>query len=137
MRSLLRVLLQYIQESLESPEEDVGASLGSDNPANPEKQVDPAQETGKDGDVPGMLVLGMGRVEFRMLRRAAGLTMAESARLLGVTERTILRWEHGVSRIDGFKAAMIRQELMPGRWAKMAEQDNLSADKGDDGPSDT
>jgi len=78
----------------------------------------------------------MGRVEFRMMRRAAGLTMAETAHLLGVTERTILRWEHGNSRIDNFKAAMIRAELMPGRWAKLEEKDRLSGHDEDDGPSD-
>jgi len=132
MRSLLRALLEYVEESLK-PAEGGLIDTGSDNVG---KQVDSPPSEGENPDVSGMLVVGMGRTEFRMMRRAAGLTMAETAHLLGVTERTILRWEHGNSRIDNFKAAMIRAELMPGRWAKFEEKDRLSGHDEDDGPSD-
>lgn len=70
----------------------------------------------------------MDRVEFRTRRKAAGLTMARTASLLGVTERTVWRWEHGISGIDVFKAAVIRDLLLPGLWAKVGRPDILSDD---------
>ena len=66
----------------------------------------------------------MDRVEFRTRRRVAGLTMARTAVLLGVTERTVWRWEHGVSRIDGLKAVAIRERLTI--QAKKGQPDSLS-----------
>jgi transcriptional regulator with XRE-family HTH domain len=71
-------------------------------------------------------IVGMGRQEFASRRHAAGLTMVETGKLMGVTERTVWRWEHGTSRIDSFKAAAIRAELVPGLWAKLQQPDDLS-----------
>ena len=39
------------------------------------------------------------RATFHLERRTAGLTQAEAARFLGVTERTIRNWENGACRI--------------------------------------
>lgn len=39
------------------------------------------------------------RAAFHLERRTAGLTQAEAARFLGVTERTIRNWEKGGTRI--------------------------------------
>ena len=49
--------------------------------------------------------------DFRKLRRLAGLTQEAAARLCGVTHRTILRWEHGESRIRDLQAQSIRVRL--------------------------
>jgi len=129
MRSLLRALIVYLEADLERPV--VPALVVSDNQG---KLVDSPEPPGEDPPaMSGMLVVGMRRQEFRMLRKAAGLTMAETARLLRVTERTILRWEHGASRIDTFKAAAIRRELVPGLWAKLHQNDDLSGNDDHDG----
>ena len=61
----------------------------------------------------------MTSAQFRAHRAACGLTMAVVAKRLGVSLRTVWRWEHGVCQIDRFKAARIRQELVPGAWAKV------------------
>ena len=50
--------------------------------------------------------------EFRQLRKLAGLTQEEAARVLLVSHRTILRWEHGASRIRPLKAYAIRAKLV-------------------------
>ncbi len=123
MRSLLVALMGYVEEELASHGETV-PSAPSDNHW---KDIDSPTSPGEDPPaMSGMLVVGMRRQEFRMLRKAAGLTMAETAHLLRVTERTVLRWEHGASRIDSFKAAAIRAELVPGLWAKIHDKDSLS-----------
>ena len=122
MRSLLRALIVYLEADLERPV--VPALVVSDNQG---KLVDSLEAPGEDPPaMSGMLVVGMRRQEFRMLRKAAGLTMAETAHLLKVSERSVLRWEHGASRIDSFKADVIRRELVPGRWAKIHDKDSLS-----------
>ena len=71
-------------------------------------------------------IVGMGRQEFASRRHAAGLTMVEAGKLLGVTERTVWRWEHGTSHIDSWKAQAIRERLLPGLWAKLQQPDELS-----------
>ena len=122
MRSLLRALIVYLEADLEPSVTPVLAV--SDNQG---KLIDTGEAPDQDDpQMSGMLVVGMRRQEFRMLRKAAGLTMAETAHLLRVTERTVLRWEHGASRIDTFKAAAIRAELVPGLWAKIHDKDSLS-----------
>jgi DNA-binding transcriptional regulator YiaG len=68
----------------------------------------------------------MDRMEFRSRRRAAGLTMKATGRLLGVCERTVWRWEHGTSAIDPWKAQAVREKLIPGVWAKGTQQDTKS-----------
>lgn len=86
----------------------------------------------EDGDVSRVSVVGMNRVEFRQLRRLAGLTMAETASRLGVSVRTVSRWERGHSRIDRWKAEEIRQVLCPEGWAKEGRQDTLSGRASDE-----
>ncbi len=118
LRGLVKALLQYLDGSLE----DEGAS---DNPWS--KHVDKSTTQGDPANVAAPAsIVGMDRVEFRSRRKAAGLTMAKAARLLGVTERTVWRWEHGCSRIDPWKAQAIRETLVPGLWAKIPEQDKMS-----------
>ena len=136
MRALLQALLRYVEAEVSSAGEGEPVLAPEQLPiTSPAIDLPPAPEQDPD-TVSGMLSPGMSRVEFRMLRKAAGVTMAEAARLLAVTERTILRWEHGTSRIDCFKAARIREELVPGRWAKIREQDTLSGDTETDRSSD-
>ncbi len=53
----------------------------------------------------------MTSAEFLRLRRLAGLTQEETAQVLGVAHRTVLRWEHGESRIWPLKAQAIRLRL--------------------------
>lgn len=50
--------------------------------------------------------------EFRTLRRLAGLTQEQAARELKVTHRTILRWEHGDTRIRALWSEAIRSKLL-------------------------
>ena len=40
-----------------------------------------------------------------------GLTQEEAARLLGVSHRTILRWEHAETRIGALQAQAVRLRL--------------------------
>lgn len=121
-RRLILALLEYVATSLrEGPTSD-----------NTGKLIDTAQRVVDDAPVSTVLEPGMDRHEFRLRRRAAGLTMAQAARVMGVRERTILRWEHGESRIDSFKAARIRAELTPGRGAKIQDMDRLSGDEDED-----
>ncbi len=79
---------------------------------NPGEQVDmvivPADDTGMST----VKVAGMDPPEFLSRRKAAGITQAEAARRLGVTTRTVIRWEHGASKIDPFKAEVARRELV-------------------------
>jgi len=46
--------------------------------------------------------------EFRRLRRLSGLTQEQAAQVLEVTHRTILRWEHGESRVGPLRSEAIR-----------------------------
>jgi len=41
----------------------------------------------------------------------AGLTQEEAAQLLGVSHRTILRWEHAETRMGPLKAQAVRLRL--------------------------
>jgi transcriptional regulator with XRE-family HTH domain len=50
--------------------------------------------------------------EFRQLRRLAELTQEQAARELDVTQRTILRWEHGDTRICTLRSEAIRARLL-------------------------
>lgn len=50
--------------------------------------------------------------EFRQLRRLAALTQEQTARVLDVTNRTVLRWEHGDTRIGLLRAEAIRARLL-------------------------
>jgi transcriptional regulator with XRE-family HTH domain len=50
--------------------------------------------------------------DFRHLRRLAGITQEQAARICGVTHRTILRWEHGESHIHDLQSQAIRQRLV-------------------------
>ena len=54
----------------------------------------------------------MEAADFRQLRRLSGLTQEATARLCGVTHRTILRWEHGESHIGDLQAQAIRARLV-------------------------
>ena len=49
--------------------------------------------------------------EFLEARRALGLSQAALARALGVTIRTIGRWEHGARRIPGPAVLLLRRLL--------------------------
>ena len=53
----------------------------------------------------------MSAEEFRRLRIDADLTQNRAAELLGVTTRTISRWESGLVPIDPLKAEAIRRLL--------------------------
>ena len=121
-KKLLRALLTYIEASL-GPE---GIPVSD----NPEKPVDTPTSRGEDPAVPPC---GMTANEFRAIRRVAGVTMVEAARLLGVTERTILRWEHGATRIDPLKAEAIRLELRP-LWERLEKE---TACRDEDNADDT
>lgn len=123
LRRLVRALLEYLSETLA----DEAVNPASDNV--PGHAVDNAT---KIEDAPAMaapaVVVGMDRTEFRSRRKAAGVTMAQAGALLGVTERTVWRWEHGTSKIDPWKAEAIRRMLVPGLWAKIRQQDEMSGD---------
>ena len=55
---------------------------------------------------------GMTREEFRRLRRLTGLTQEQCAnQVLGVTARTVGRWESGATRINHLEAGEIRRRL--------------------------
>ena len=128
LRTLLRALLLYVDPRIEREEAALGAA--SDNP---EKPLDTTGSAVEDPPVPP---LGMSARDFRTMRRVAGLTMAETAKALGVTERTVLRWEHGVTHIDALKAQAIREELRAS-WERV-ENPTTCRDEGeeDDGPSE-
>lgn len=49
--------------------------------------------------------------EFKTLRHMAGLTQEQAARLLEVAHRTVLRYEHGETRIGPLRAQAIRLRL--------------------------
>lgn len=121
LSKLVRAVLEYAGETLEAPASDNLSDL-----------VD--KETAIE-DAPGVAapaaIIGMDRQEFSARRKAAGLTMAQAGAVLGVTERTVWRWEHGTSRIDPWKAEAIRRMLTPGLWAKIRQQDELSRNDGD------
>lgn len=55
--------------------------------------------------------------EFRQLRSIAGLTQEQAAHVLEVTHRTILRWEHGDTRICALRAESIRSRLLKVAWS--------------------
>lgn len=54
----------------------------------------------------------MTNVEFKKLRHLAGLTQEQTARVLDVTHRTVIRWEHGEHRIRKLQAQSIRTRLL-------------------------
>jgi len=60
--------------------------------------------------------------DFRTLRRMAGLTQEATARVCGVTHRTILRWEHGESRIGDLQAQAIRARLVAQLFGQSGER---------------
>lgn len=60
--------------------------------------------------------------DFRQLRRLAGLTQEQAARLCSVTHRTVLRWEHGESHIGDLQAQAIRQRLVMRLFDQQGEE---------------
>jgi transcriptional regulator with XRE-family HTH domain len=69
----------------------------------------------------------MRATEFAARRAAALLTMEETAQLLGVSLKSVWRWENGRSAINQFIAATIRVRLVPGLGAKQStSRDTLS-----------
>ncbi len=120
----------YVASEL-GPEAVAMAPVTSDNVG---KQVD---TTGGVVETPPVPPLAMTAQQFKTLRRVSGLTMAETARTLGVSERTVLRWEHGVTHIDALKAQAIREELRAS-WERL-ENPTGCRDEGeeDDGASET
>jgi transcriptional regulator with XRE-family HTH domain len=60
--------------------------------------------------------------DFRTLRHMAGLTQEATARVCGVTHRTILRWEHGESRIGDLQAQSIRARLVAQLFGQAGER---------------
>jgi DNA-binding transcriptional regulator YiaG len=50
--------------------------------------------------------------EFRKLRRLAGLTQEQTARVLEVTTRTVMRWEHGETKLGPLRSQAIRVRLL-------------------------
>jgi transcriptional regulator with XRE-family HTH domain len=60
--------------------------------------------------------------DFRKLRRLSGLTQEATARLCGVTHRTILRWEHGESHIGDLQAQAIRARLVARLFGQAVER---------------
>lgn len=61
--------------------------------------------------------------EFKQLRRLAGLTQEETARVLDVTHRTVMRWEHGDSRIKPLIAQSIKARLLARLFGRERSQD--------------
>ena len=53
--------------------------------------------------------MGMDAKEFKALRAKSKLTQIDAGKLLGVTARTIARWESGVVEIPALKGAGIRE----------------------------
>jgi DNA-binding XRE family transcriptional regulator len=58
-------------------------------------------------------VVGMTGEELVRRRKEAGLTQAQVAQIIGVSHRTITRWEHGGAKIDVWKASEVRRVLFP------------------------
>ena len=56
--------------------------------------------------------------EAKAMREAAGLNRTELAARLGVTERTVYRYEDGESQISGPVAIALRQVLAPTKKTK-------------------
>ena len=56
--------------------------------------------------------VAMSPEEFLSLRRGAGLTQNQAAAILGVTTRTLCRWESGLTQISLLKAEAIRLLLV-------------------------
>ena len=54
----------------------------------------------------------MNASEFKRLRRLAGLTQEQAARMCCVTHRTVLRWEHGESRIRELQGQAIHARMV-------------------------
>jgi len=54
----------------------------------------------------------MTNVEFRKLRTLAGLTQEQTARILEVAHRTVMRWEHGDTPICPLLGEAIRARLL-------------------------
>ena len=128
LRTLLRALLLYVDHQIERD----AAALNTTSD-NPEKSLDTTGSAVEDPPVPP---LGMSARDFKTMRRVAGLTMAEAAKALGVTERTVLRWEHGETRIDPLKVPAIRLELRPS-WQRVEIPTSCpEVDTEDDGSSD-
>lgn len=55
--------------------------------------------------------------QFRAARKAAGLTQTEAARLVGVTQVTVARWETGRHPIPKAAGMVIEQAAKAGRVA--------------------
>jgi transcriptional regulator with XRE-family HTH domain len=60
--------------------------------------------------------------DLKRLRALAGMTQERAAQLLGVTHRTILRWEHGESRIGDLQAQAIRIRLVHQLFGQQQDQ---------------
>jgi transcriptional regulator with XRE-family HTH domain len=61
--------------------------------------------------------------EFRRLRHLSGMTQEQAARICGVAHRTILRWEHGDSRIRPLEAQAIRLRLVSTLFGQDSKDD--------------
>ncbi len=114
-RALLDVVLTLASiaraalERRQGPSEAGAPDTTSDNPG---EQVDTVA-TGVDHTAMSTVrVAGMDASEFLSRRKTAGMTQAEAARRLGVTTRTVIRWEHGACKIDPFKAEVACRELV-------------------------
>ena len=65
-------------------------------------------------------------LEFRSLRRLAGLTQEQTARVLEVTHRTVMRWEHGETRISSLNSEGIRARLLKQLFSAQERTDSES-----------
>lgn len=79
---------------------------------NSGEQVDHIKEEVDNAAMSTVKTPGMDAEEFLTRRKAAGITQREAARRVGVTPRTVIRWEHGDCAIDPFKAEVARRELV-------------------------
>lgn len=61
--------------------------------------------------------------EFRQLRLLAGMTQEQAARVCGVAHRTILRWEHGESKIGALESQAIRLRLVSTLFGQDSKND--------------
>ena len=72
--------------------------------------LDSHTEVSEDASIMSAIkVVGMSASEFVERRKAAKLTQSQAAHALGVSHRTVSRWECGRARIDEWKAARVRE----------------------------
>jgi len=110
----IRALLVYVEASMDR--EDGGVRLTPPKPAsdNVGQLVDTVPESAVDSGIMSRVsVVGMTGEELVRRRHEAGLTQAQVAQIIGVSHRTITRWERGASKIDTWKASEVRRVLFP------------------------